>query len=187
MNIKTGDIIIIWRKNWISRFVAFCITSVFGVIDPPTHVEMAVDSWTDISAEKWKVKRVTRKYNLKEANKYMIVRHKKIKKPEREKLLEIFPKYVGKKYDVFLYVLWALRLAFVLNPIIFWVFYPIRSWLKKGENRSYTCSELVNAILNDIGIRTGIQNHRNASPHHFKMLAEACSDWKIMKLEVLVQ
>jgi len=182
MKIKTGDIIIIWRKNWISKFVAFCVTSVFGVIDPPTHVEIAIDEISDISAEKWKVKLVVRKYEaLNKARKFMIIRHKKIKKSEREKLLEMFPKYVGKKYDVFLYVLWALRLAFVLNPIIFWVFYPFRAWLKKRENRSYTCSELVDTMLGDIGIRTGIQNHRNASPHHFKMLAEACTDWMVIK------
>jgi len=131
---------------------------------------------------KWlKVKLVDREKTLKTASRFMVIRHKKIKKPEREKLPEIFPKYVGKKYDVFLYVLWALRLAFVLNPIIFWVFYPFRAWLKKRENRSYTCSELVNVILIDIGIRTGIQKHRNASPHHFKMMAEACSDWMIIK------
>jgi len=181
MKIKTGDIIIIWHKNWMSRFVAFCITSVFGVIDPPIHAEMAIDEMTDISAEKWKVKLVDREKTLKTASRFMVIRHKKIKKPEREKLLEIIPKYVGKKYDIFLYVLWALRLAFVLNPIIFWVFYPFRSWLKKRENRSYTCSELVDTMLGDIGIRTGIQNHRNASPHHFKMLAEACTDWMVIK------
>ena len=181
MNIKTGDIIILWGKHWTSKFIAFCITSVFGVIDPPTHVEMAVDAGMDISAEKWKVKLVEREEVFKEADKFMIVRHKKIKKPDREKLLEIYSNYLGKKYDVFLYVLWLLRLAFVLNPIIFWVFYPFRAWLKKRENRSYACSELTSAILNDIGIKTGIQIHRNASPHHFKMLAEACSDWMIIE------
>jgi len=181
MKIKTGDIIILWGKGWTSKLIAFCITSVFGVIDPPTHVEMAVDPRMDISAEKWKVKLVDREKTLKTTSRFMVIRHKKIKKSEREKLLEIYSNYLGKKYDVFLYVLWLLRLAFVLNPIIFWVLYPFRSWLKKKENRSYACSELTSAILNDIGIRTGIQNHRNASPHHFKMLAEACSDWMVIK------
>jgi len=83
MKIKTGDIIIIWRKNWISRFVAFCITSVFGVIDPPVHTEMAIDEVTDISAEKWKVKLVDREKTLKTASRFMVIRYKKIKKPER--------------------------------------------------------------------------------------------------------
>ena len=180
MKIKTGDIIILWGKGWTSKLIAFCITSVFGVLDPPTHVEMAVDPRMDISAEKWKVKMVDREEALKEADKFMVIRHKKMDPNRRQALIKVLPNYKGKKYDVFLYVLWVLRLAFVLNPIIFWVFYPFRSWLKKRENRSYTCSELVNAILNDIGIKTGIQNHRNASPHHFKMLA-ACSDWMVIK------
>jgi len=187
MKIKTGDIIILWKNDWAAKLTAFIITSVFGVLDPPTHVEIAVDDKTDISAEKWKVKMVDREEALKEADKFMVIRHKKMDPNRRQALIKVLPDYIGKKYDVFLYVLWLLRLAFVLNPIIFWVLYPFRAWLKKKENRSYACSELTSAILNDIGIKTGIQNHRNASPHHFKMLAEACSDWKIMKLEVLVQ
>jgi len=182
MKIKTGDIIILWGKGWTSKLIAFCITSVFGVIDPPTHIEMAVDPRMDISAEKWKVKMVDREKALEEADKFMIVRHKKMNNEKRERLYTVFPNYIGKKYDVFIYVLWILRLAFVLNPIIFWVFYPFRSYLKKRENRSYTCSELVSALLDDVGISTGIKEHRNASPHHFKMLFEACSDWMLMKI-----
>jgi len=180
-NFKTGDIIVLWSDQWLSKLIAFCITSVFGVTDPPTHVEIAVDHKIDISATKWKVKLVEREKVLKEANKFIVIRHKKMDQNKRKALIEILPNYIGKKYDVFLYILWILRLAFVLNPVIFWVLYPFRSWMKHRENHSYTCSELVSAVLNDIGIKTGMQQHRNASPHHFKMLAEASSDWKVIK------
>ena len=176
---QIGDIIIIWGKG-IARLLSFVITSVFGVKNPATHVQMVVSAAHDISAEQWHVKVVRRVDTFAKARKYIIVRHTKMVGEKKKMFPHYAADYVGKRYDVWLYVLWIMRLAFILNPIIFWVLYPVRDWVRRQEKKSYACSELTSTLLNDVGIKTGFETHRNAAPHHFRMLADACECWEVV-------
>jgi len=178
---QIGDIIIIWGKAWYSKVIKFCIYILFGIKDSPTHCEIVAIEDYDISAEASGVQLVERKKALEGAKKYIIARHKDMTQEKQDELFyDVFPKYIGKKYDYFLFILWFMRVSLVMQPLVWLALQPYYNWLKKQESRTYGCSELVSEIMSEIGISFGIENHTNATPADILQVIRASSDWEII-------
>jgi len=187
MNIKTGDILIAWGKTKGARILRQLISLVFGEKDIATHVQIAVDNENDVSAESPtnSVRILGRARQLAEWRNYRvaIIRMKRMTDADRDYLKIATQKYLGRKYDWFLYVLWILRLSILFRPILHFILKPLYKWMNKEERKRFGCSELVATLLEDIGLGIGIEDATNVPPHFFWMLYKGCPDsWDLIYL-----
>ncbi len=179
-NLHPGDVIIIWGSGW-SRIISWLIYLVFGIRNPASHAEMVYNSKLDISAEAGGVVLKERSGFTKQRG-YVLARNQRIANYDPDFLRMIMNRYVGKKYDYALYIIWYLRISIVFLPFVWFIFQPLRNWLKREESKRFTCSELVAELLKRFHILTGISDPSNAAPDTVLQSIRACSDWEIIEV-----
>lgn len=177
---QTGDVVLIWGKSLDAKFVSCVVSTLFGIKNPATHVQLAMDSKLDLSAEMKGIQLVNREISIKKAKKVIIARHAGMSKEKREELASISKQYIGKPYDYFLYILWYMRVSLLFAPLVWLILQPYHNWLKQRARKSYSCSELVSEILNKVGFSFGIDDHTNAAPSDIYQVVKACEEWKII-------
>lgn len=178
-NFQIGDVVLIWNKGLGAKILSFVIYTLFGIKNPATHVQLAIDDKFDLSAELGGIQLVDRETSINEAKKVIIARQAGMTEEKREELVDIAKEYIGKPYDYFLYVLWYMRVSLLLAPLVWLILQPYYNWLKQREERSYSCSELVSEIFDKLGFSFGIDDHTNATPSDIYQVIKACNDWKI--------
>jgi len=176
LDLRAGDIIVIWS----SRLVAFLVYTVFGIRDPATHAEMVYDDVNNISSSIGGVK-LRPTADMFKARKWVVLRNRRVAALPARQVQAAGDKYIGRGYDYFLYVLWAMRLSLVLAPLVWLFLQPFRNWLKKEEAIRFGCSELIVQLLKVFGVDTGIDEPCNAPPDNLLQTARSCiHDWEII-------
>ena len=176
LDLRAGDIIVIWS----SRLVAFLVYTVFGIRDPATHAEMVYDDVNNISSSIGGVK-LRPTADMFKARKWVVLRNRRVAALPARQVQAAGDKYIGRGYDYFLYVLWAMRLSLVLAPLVWLFLQPFRNWLKKEEAIRFGCSELIVQLLKVFGVDTGIDEPCNAPPDNLLQTARSCvHDWEFI-------
>ncbi|MCJ7563807.1 MAG: hypothetical protein MUP52_04370, partial [Candidatus Aminicenantes bacterium] len=115
------------------------------------------------------------------ARKWVVLRNRKVSALPDDQIQGEAAKYIGRGYDYFLYVLWAMRLSLILQPLVWLILQPIRNWLKRKETNTFGCSELIVQLLKIFGVDTGIDDPSDAPPDNLLQTARSCvHDWEII-------
>lgn len=193
LDVPEGAYVLIWTKGFVSKIITYLQQKWLGVKDAPTHIERAIDSKKDISAEPKGMMQVDRVEELKNVRRAVIwVRKEFDSQRTREKFREAWKSIEGTKYDFFFYVLVILRIftffipaALLYTGIIskFWIlvtviilvviYFPIKLWLKGKAKKTWACSESSNFMDRKCSIKTGIEIDHNSSPLHYWRMAQA--------------
>ncbi|MCJ7643831.1 MAG: hypothetical protein MUP28_05065, partial [Candidatus Aminicenantes bacterium] len=106
LGLQPGDVIVTWS----SRLIGFMVNAVFGISDPATHAVMVYDDIFNISASTGGVK-LRPVEDMFKARKWVVLRNRKVSALPVDQIQGEAAKYIGRGYDYFLYVLWAMRLS----------------------------------------------------------------------------
>jgi len=191
------DIVFIWSN----MIVAILQSILFykNMFKVPTHVQICYDKEYDISAEPSGVKLVLHS-NL---NKYR--KFEKYKCPfelngkKLKEFYDICDKYLGKKYDFFLYIRWHLHISLAYVPfflIVLPLFFAVSLKttiliagiyviggglidliLKILSKKTWHCNELTSTIYKKIGINFGFETNDKSAPYWTRLLIRFCQ-WK---------
>jgi hypothetical protein len=176
LGLRPGDVIVTWS----SPLIGFMINAVFGISDPATHAVMVYDDIFNISASTGGVK-LRPIEDMYLARKWVVLRNRRVAALPARQVQAAGDKYIGRGYDYFLYILWAMRLSLVLTPLVWLFLQPFRNWLKKEEAQHFGCSELIVCLLNILEVDTGIDEPRNAPPDNLLQTARSCvHDWEVI-------
>lgn len=179
-NPQLGDIILVWGKGFVPSALRFVISKIWGIKDPATHAEVAVNKLFDISAEVNGVIYKKREKTFNDAKKIKVIRHKKMTEERQKLIVERSTQYVGKGYDYYNHIRWYLLFLCITSPIIYFISDPIRKWLRRESKKRWHCSELTAQLYEDVGIETGFVETNFVPPHYFYQLAEASDIWQII-------
>ena len=177
---RIGDIVLCWQKHFMGKALAFVISRVFGIVDPPNHAEIVVSKSNDLSAEVNGVVLKPRAKTFNENSKTMIIRHRGMTEARQKEILSKIFLYRGCGYDYFNHARWFLQFLSITTPLMWIVFTPLYKWLKKKSVTRWHCSELVARLYHDAGLNTGYEDISFVAPHHFLHLARASVEWEIV-------
>lgn len=179
---RVGDLVLVWGRKWTDKLVKYLIKKMFGVTDPPNHVQMTVSQTQDVSAEPQGVMYMDRLKTFDNSRRIVILRYKKITKKLEKEMSKEYKKYIGKPYDYFLFIIWMLQIYLALLPFIPYTASKWYKWLKKKEEHAWACSELTAQLAETVfGTYMGADDHMFQSPHFQHGLGKSCPClWEIV-------
>lgn len=180
---KAGDIFVIWGKKFTSGIIAFLEEVISGMKDPPTHIAIAKDESTAISAESDGIKIVPINEMLSHAKRAEAYRYNKFTDIHAKALSSVSKKYLGKGYDYWVYLHWTLQVLFVFVPFLKAFLLPIENWLKEKMRKTFECSEVTTRIWNDIGFTFGVKEAQVTTPVDVYQVVTGCDSYEKLYCE----
>ena len=178
MEFQSGDIFVVWGAKVTSKIIGFLEKTISGLDNPPTHIAIALDDTQILSAESNGIRIITFEELTKHAKAYKIYRYKNFTNEHKNKIKEVSNKYLGKGYDYWIYLHWALKILYVYIPFLKLILFPLERWLKNKMKKTFECSEVTTAVWNDLGLTFGIKEAQYTTPVDVYQVLTGCSDYK---------
>lgn len=179
---EPGDVIVVWDSDFIGKLIRFAVNLIFAIKYPCNHIEMAISESRDISAEARGVVFQDRATRMKKAKKYVIARNRRLTEEQQRELLAWAVKFRGKKYDFYLHILWFFRFTLIFAPVVWLISRIFYAWIKRREEETLMCSELVSLLYEKIGFSFGLEDHSFVTPSDILQVIRACPDWEIVHI-----